>query len=294
MTLSAPVAATLAPDLVDWPAALSMREWDHLFPGILDFVGVMAGAANVIMQLSHPAVGYGVVESRVDSGALFRHPVKRARTTFTYLGVALLGTADEKQAYRQAVSRAHAQVYSTPSSPVPYNAFRPDLQLWVAACLYQGVVDVLQRFRGPLSPQQAERLYQLAQPLGTTLQVRPDMWPPTREAFEHYWQQQLQGMQIDDTIRTFLTALIDLKFLHPLLRSLFGPFNRFVSSGFLPAHLRQEMQLPWSAQQQRRFDYMVAVIATINRFLPRVLRQAPTALVMWDFRRRLRKGMALV
>ena len=59
----------------------------------MDFWAFAAGAANVIMQLSWPQVGYGVVESKVDSGDLLKHPWKRARTTFQYLAVAILGTA---------------------------------------------------------------------------------------------------------------------------------------------------------------------------------------------------------
>ena len=31
-------------------------------------VGLLAGPANVIMQLARPGVGYGVMESRVESG----------------------------------------------------------------------------------------------------------------------------------------------------------------------------------------------------------------------------------
>nr|MDT0524653.1 hypothetical protein [Streptomyces sp. DSM 41633] len=40
----------------------------------MDLWGFAAGAANVIMQLSAPGVGYGVVESSVDSGNLLKHP----------------------------------------------------------------------------------------------------------------------------------------------------------------------------------------------------------------------------
>ena len=80
-------------------------------------VGLLAGAANVIMQLSRPGVGHGVVESRVESGRIDRHPIKRARTTFTYLAVAARGTAEQQSAYRRAVDGAHAQVYSTEESP---------------------------------------------------------------------------------------------------------------------------------------------------------------------------------
>ena len=98
-------------------------------------VGLLSGAANVIMELARPGVGYGVKDSRVESGRARPHPIKRARTTFTYLAVALSGTETQKKAYRRAVNKSHAQVYSTPDSPVEYNAFDKNLQLWVAACL---------------------------------------------------------------------------------------------------------------------------------------------------------------
>ncbi len=77
----------------------------------------------------------------VESGRVDRHPIKRARTTFTYLAVSTNGTDQQKAAFRRAVDRAHAQVYSTESSPVDCNVFDKDLQLWVGACLYKGVVD---------------------------------------------------------------------------------------------------------------------------------------------------------
>src|SRR4051812_6316944 len=76
-------------------------------------IGLLSGAANVIMELAQPEVGHGVRESRVESGRVDRHPVKRARTTFTYVAVALEGSETQRAAYRNAVNKQHAQVYST-------------------------------------------------------------------------------------------------------------------------------------------------------------------------------------
>src|SRR3954453_8274115 len=126
----------------------------------LDGLGaILAGTANVIMQLSRPPVGYGVLESPVESGQVMRHPVKRFRTTFTYLAVALFGTDSERMAYRAAVDTVHRQVHSRAGSPVRYSAMDPTLQLWVAACLYWGTADLYRRMYGPLSEEQADELY---------------------------------------------------------------------------------------------------------------------------------------
>ncbi len=97
-------------------------------------VALLAGPANVIMELAMPGVGYGVLESRVESGRLDRHPIKRARTTFTYVAVAVAGSDDQKAAFRRAVNKVHAQVYSTPESPVSYHAFSRSMPyIWISS-----------------------------------------------------------------------------------------------------------------------------------------------------------------
>src|ERR1700759_2598561 len=167
-------------------------------------MALLLGPANVIMQLARPGVGYGVMESRVESGRVDLHPIKRARTTFTYLAVAVAGNDAQKEAFRRAVNRAHAQVYSTPESPVSYNAFDVDLQLWVGACLYKGGVDIYRTFIGELDDDDADRHYRDGMTLATTLQVPPEMWPADRAAFDRYWQESLAKVHIDDAVRASL------------------------------------------------------------------------------------------
>ena len=162
-------------------------------------VGLLAGPANVIMQLSRPGVGYGVMESRVESGRIDRHPIKRARTTFTYLAVSVNGSDEQKAAYRRAVNGAHAQVYSTDESPVSYNAFDPELQMWVGACMYKGVVDIYKHLRRRDRRRDRRPHYSpRASHSGTTLQVPREMWPADRAAFDRYWEESMAKVHIDD------------------------------------------------------------------------------------------------
>ncbi|NYI83930.1 oxygenase MpaB family protein [Saccharopolyspora hordei] len=256
--------------------------------------GLLAGNANVIMQLARPGVGYGVVESRVESGQLFRHPIKRTRTTLTYIAVAAMGTERERTLYRRAVNRSHARVRSTESSPVSYSAFDPDLQLWVAACLYKGFEDLSLMFFGEPDEETAEAFYRDGAAMGTTLQVPPEAWPSDRAAFEKYWDEQLEQISIDDTVREYLVDLTMLRWLPRPVSLLFGGFNKFVTTGFLPEPFRREMRLPWSDRDQRRFDRMVAVVAAVVRRLPPALRQFPFNALLWDLRRRIRTGRPLV
>lgn len=261
-------------------------------------VGLLLGPANVIMQLARPGVGYGVLESRVESGRVDLHPIKRARTTFTYLAVAGRGSDEQKAAFRRAVNRAHAQVYSTDESPVKYNAFDKDLQLWVAACLYKGAVDSYRTFVGEMDPETADRHYADGISLGTTLQVPPEMWPRDRVAFDAYWQESLAQVHIDDTVREYLYPIAasrvrGVRLPGPLQRRS-EEFALLVTTGFLPQRFRDEMRLPWDARRQRRFDRLMRVLRTATHLSPRVVRQFPFNVLLTDLDRRIRTGRPLV
>ena len=145
------------------------------------------------------------------------------------------------------------QVRSTSETPrSKYNAFDPDLQLWVAACLYWGSEDVYEKLhRRPISAQYADAFYQYGARFGTTLQVRPEMWPADRAAFEVYWTDMQQSMHIDDTVREYLDGLVNLGNIPRPLRTLFAPFNRFVTIGYLPPFFREQMRYEWTASDQR-------------------------------------------
>jgi uncharacterized protein (DUF2236 family) len=261
-------------------------------------MALLLGPANVIMQLARPGVGYGVMESRVDSGRIDLHPIKRARTTFTYLAVAMAGTDTQKAAFRRAVNRAHAQVYSTPDSPVQYNAFDLDLQLWVAACLYKGGVDFYRTFIGEMDDADADRHYQEAVVLGSTLQVPPQMWPPDRAAFDRYWNEQLDKVHIDDAVRDYLYPIavgrIQALRLPDVLRRQPEKLGLLLTAGFLPQRFRDEMQFAWNPATQRRFDRVIAVLRTINNAMPRCVRRFPFNLLLWDLDRRIKAGRPLV
>jgi uncharacterized protein (DUF2236 family) len=261
---------------------------------LINPAAALAPAANVIMQLASPGVGYGVLESPVDRGNVYKHPFKRARTTGTYLAAATIGTDDDRTLIRAAVDTAHRQVRSRPDSPVRYNAFDPALQLWVAACLYRYFIDQHEFLYGPLDDESADAVYRDAARLGTTLQVREDMWPADRVAFEEYWKRSLDGLRIDEPVRRHLRGVAALVFLPSPLRQVGGPLNLFATTGFLPAEFRTLMQLPWSAGRQRAFDGLLAALRIADRVVPREVWLFGYQLYLWDMRSRARRGKRVV
>ncbi|MCL2612883.1 MAG: oxygenase MpaB family protein [Nocardioidaceae bacterium] len=267
---------------------IEMRDyWDGI-------TAMYAGAANVALQmLGAPGVAYGVMESKVESGRIDKHPIKRGRTTLTYLAIAVLGTDRERYLYREAVNTSHRQVRSTAESPVRYNAFDPELQLWVAACLYFGLVDTWEALHGPLDDELAERIYRQSDVLGTTLQMRPEQWPASRREFYDYFDERLETAEVDDVTVDFLRRLYRFDQM-PVWFAPAGRFLEFMNVGFTPPALREKLGYTWKRRHQRAFDLITATTGAVNRRLPRFVRNMPFNLYLWDVRRRMRAGQPLV
>lgn len=290
---SDPEDASVRPDRRAQRAYTDSADTSFLAEEISPWLSPAYGAANVVMQLANPGVAYGVMESKVDSGNLYKHPFKRARTTFTYIAVTIAGNAQDRRVYRDAVNAAHVQVRSGPQSPVRYNAFDPALQLWVATCM-AAVFEDTRKLRGGRSRHDPETVHRAASVFATTLQVPPEMWPADRAAADRYWQEQLDRLDFDERMRSYLIGIARLTFLPAPISALFGGWNLFMTLGYLPPQLREKLGFRWSGAQQRRFDRWQRVFGVLDLFTPRFLTRLGVQAVVWDMRLRHRIGATVV
>ena len=261
---------------------------------LISGLALAPAGANVIMQLSRLPIGHAIVESHVDSGSLSKHPIKRTRTTLAFIMTALFGTEHERAVIRREVSATHRLVRSDPGDAVAYDALDPDLQLWVAACMFRGVVDAVTFLSGPVDDARYAALLGHCAPFATTLQVSESRWPRDREAFEDYWTASVGDVAMDDVTRAYLRGIAELDFLPTPIARLLGPSHRFVTVGFLASPFREELGLSWTTRDQRRFERVLSGVALLNRYLPRPLREFPWNLVEYDTRRRIARGRSVL
>lgn len=254
---------------------------------------ILGGTSNVIMQLAKRPVAYGVMESKVTEGSLFENPKRRARTTMGYIAVTMLGGAEERSAYRTATNRSHARVVSEPGAKVEYRAFDPELQKWVAACLYRGAESAYELQHGPLTGAFREEFYRQGMVFGTTLQMPAEVWPATRDDFEAYWRETVAGLEIDDTARDYLMRVVRLEYLG---RKIPAPLMRVrmrTVAGHLPPEFRALMHMAWEDEDQRRLERANRRIAAVQRAVPRSWREAPLRRQLRDVQKRLASGTPL-
>lgn len=255
---------------------------------IADFVGesmlLLGAGSTVLLQLADRGTGHGVA----DHSTTLQRPLDRLRTTMTYVYAVTLGSPEERKQIVRMVNRAHVPVRSE-----TYNAFDPELQLWVASTLYRNGVEMYERMFHKLSDSDLEWIYRQSAVYGTALQVEEAMWPATRAEFDAYWDNMIATMEVDEKVRSFARGLLrggD----SPLPVRLLMPLQRFMTTGLLPQRMRDEFSLPWSPRDQRRFDLFWKVVPPVYRKVPRPIRQLSATYYLRDMRRRFASGRRIV
>lgn len=231
-----------------------------------------AGAA-VAWQLADPGVGRGVARH----SQTLRRPFSRLQATMSYIYAVSLGTDADRAAIARHVNRAHVPVRGE-----GYTAFDRDLQLWVAATLYRGGLEMYTLFVGPVPAHSREALYRDAWAFGRTLQVADAQWPATADAFDAWWAQRQRTLQVDEEVRRYLHAVLGTGapwYVRPLL-----PLQAFVTRALLPPPVRAMFGLPWTPRDARRWQRFRRWAPRLYWMQPRWLRHLPAR---W-FLRRLR------
>ena len=235
------------------------------------------GARAILLQVAHPGVARGVAEHS-DFAA---RPLERLRATLTYVYGVTYGTPEEVRAVAAMVGEAHR-----PVAGAGYRASDPELQLWVAATLYDTALLVYEELFGPLEPAVADKVYEQYAVLGTALQVPPGLWPADRAAFAAYWRHMTDTLEVSEEARRIAADL-----LHPakapLVLQAAMPLNRFLTAAWLPERIRQGFGVHWDDGQQRRYELLLKLGGPVYRLVPVPIREAPKTWYLHDLRRRL-------
>ena len=245
-----------------------------------DAVLIAGGGRAILLQIADPAIGHAIARHS-DFAA---DPLRRLRTTLTFVYALVYGTPQQVTAARSMVNRAHRDVVSATGEAPAFDAHDPGLQLWVAATLYDTAMIVHRRLIGPLTPAELDAIYLDYAVVGTALQMPAGAWPADRVAFGAYWNERVSALEVDDTARAVARELLHPRSA-PLWLRVAMPLGRLVTAGLLPADVRRAFQLPWSPARERRYQLAMSIISVVNRTLPRALREWPKNRLLRDLDR---------
>jgi uncharacterized protein (DUF2236 family) len=158
-----------------------------------------------------------------------------------------------------------------------YSAEDPDLVLWVHLTLMESLPLAYELLVGPLTPAEHDAYCAEAAAAPIELGARPaevpQTWEEARRAIERV--RASGALSVSAQARTLCRSV-----LYPAGAWTLGPaawINRTVTTGVLPADLRDQYGLSWTAPQQRAFDTMVPMLRATRRALPDAIALWPEA-----------------
>jgi uncharacterized protein (DUF2236 family) len=233
-----------------------------------DGVLIIGGARAILLQVADPVVAAGVARH-----SDFAHrPLQRLHNTLTYAYAAVLGTPADALKVAAFVGRAHAPVARAEDA---------ELQLWVAATLYDSAAVVHERVFARTDDPLADEVYRAYAALGTTLQMPRDAWPASRSAFADYWGARIQGLEVSDDARQIAHDLFHPVTAPAWLRASL-PLARLLTVDLLPASVRDAYGFQWGEREQRK-------VASAWRNVRGLVRVTPHSLRAWPSRRYLKR-----
>jgi len=228
---------------------------------------LLGGGRALLMQIAHPKVAAGV-----DEHSDFReHPIRRLRRTIRMTMAMVFGDRETALGAARAVNQMHANVRGR-----DYRALDPDLLLWVHATLADTALVTYELFVQRLLPREREAFNEEFKLLGELLGIPRDRFPNTYTDFEAYLEGMMSAegpVRVDGRSRELAAQI-----LRPPLRLMPGPAMfplNAVTTGLLPATLREQYRLRWGPGERRAYRLAVAVLPKVIAITPSLLRVWP-------------------
>ena len=225
----------------------------------------------ILLQLAHPAVAEGVHHHSTFRGSL-RASLARMRSTVRAMLWITFGDTERMVAAAAGINAIHARVRGA-----GYSARDPELQRWVHATLLDSTRLTYERFVGPLTEVERDRLCAEGAIMEPLLGM-PDGWLPRESAeLTAYMSELLDGEKIvvTETSRALARAV-----LYPPRWYLGWPAFRpmqLLTIGTLPPALRDAYGFRWGAREERALARWTVLLRTTRRLLPRFAREWPMA-----------------
>jgi uncharacterized protein (DUF2236 family) len=226
-----------------------------------DAVLIVGGARAILLQVADPVVAAGVARH----SDFANRPIERLRNTLTYAYAVVLGDADDAAAVTKHVDRAHIPVDRAEDA---------ELQLWVAATLYDTAALVHEVVYGPPEAALSDEVYREYERLGTSLQMPADLWPASRADFGAYFSARVETLRVTDDARRIAHDLFAPK-TAPLWLRAGLPLAKLLTIDLLPASVREAYGFRWDARRQRRAQAAWRVIRVVARLLPARVKSSP-------------------
>src|SRR3954468_6097104 len=254
-------------------------------------VGLLYGQRALLMQATDPLAFTGLIGS---TGGLHPPlerlpppaPFERLARTARLMETVYFGSRHEADRVTARVRTMHAQVRGELERPVgpvpagtPYAADRPDLLLWILACLADSAVAIYRSFVGPLAdPAHRERFWSDYLLLGELFGLPREAAPRDYSAFRDYMHDRICSDQLFVTEEAReLGTRVAFRLPLPARRRPLLPAVNLAVVGTLPARVRRLYRIAWTPAHDAAFRTLAVGSRLPRPLLPHDVRRGRSA-----------------
>jgi uncharacterized protein (DUF2236 family) len=235
----------------------------------------LGGLSALLLQLAHPLVAAGVAEH----SSFHDDPTRRLMLTLEMLLVTTFGDLSQVGVMTSRIASIHRVVHgSLPEDTgdwrrgARYSAATPELCLWVYATIVETSLNSYSTFVRPLSMDERAEFYRETERFGQLYGVGTEVRPASYQEFEDYYARMLSRLTVSDQARSIARVILRAR-----LRGIpIPPWGYLLAAGLLPAPLRAQYGLRWSAAHRGLWWLFTHVVHVA------MCRLAPARLRFWD------------
>jgi uncharacterized protein (DUF2236 family) len=203
-------------------------------------------------------------------------PFRRLTHTALWFEAVMLGTRAQADTVLDAVAKMHARVngqLSEPAGPhpagTPYDAFDAPRMLWTIAVMMDSAVCFYELLIRRLSDREREALWQDYIRFGELFGMPRDAAPASYRSFRDYFDGRLRSdeLYLTDEAR-YVGYCTAFEIPMGARARPFKPIHDLIQLGSLPARVRAEYGLPWTAAHAAGFRAAVISARAMHRGLP--------------------------
>jgi uncharacterized protein (DUF2236 family) len=245
-------------------------------------VGLLYGQRALLMQATHPVAFTGLVGTTAGLHAPFERLVRTAKI----MESVYFGSRAEADRATARVRAMHARVRGTidrPAGPhpasTPYAADRPDLLLWILACLADSALAVYRSFVAPLAdPAQRERFWADYLLMGELFGLPRAEAPPDYGSFRDYMRERLRSDELLVTAEAReLGRRVAFQLPLPAHRRPALPAVNLAVVGTLPPRVRRLYGIAWTPAHDAAFRALATGSRLARPLLPGPVRRGRSA-----------------
>ncbi|MEU5882006.1 oxygenase MpaB family protein [Spirillospora sp. NPDC047279] len=245
---------------------------------------LLVGPRAAVLQNMLPALGQGVL----DHSVFFSETFARLKRSAGPILDTVYGGARSRET-GEKVRDYHREIKGTMPDGGRYHALDPETYFWAHATFLDTMLYCVETFIRPLGEREKRRVYEESKTWFRMYGVSDRAMPEDWEAFQAYWKRMLEEEIVAHRTARYGVGYATKGLPAPpkvpaaLWRRVSPPLNavaRFVTVGGLHPRMRELLDLPWSAADERRYRRFAATVRRLNGvwpLLPEAVRYLPQA-----------------